>query len=90
MQHPDRIERDTRIDRCAAMAEQSRTQTWWRRRRVRVSIRALMAVILVDRCGSRVGRPPRPAEREAVAVVLKAGGDVYYEDEGSKALRVAL
>ena len=58
-----------------------RTRINTRRRWVRVSVRALMALVLIIACalGWIVNRAH--VQRDAVAVVRKSGGSVWYEFE---------
>ncbi len=62
------------------------THRWWRRPRVRLSLRALMIIVLVLGCGfGWVVRRAR-IQRDAVAAVVNGGGRVWYdwEDPGSR------
>jgi internalin A len=54
---------------------------WWRRPRVRLSVRALMIIVLVLGCG--FGWVVRRAhiQRDAVAAIVKGGGRVWYDWE---------
>ncbi len=56
-------------------------QRWWRRPRARLSLRALMIIVLVLGCG--LGWIVRSAQvqREAVAAVVQGGGRVWYDWE---------
>jgi internalin A len=56
-------------------------QSWWRRPRVRLSVRALMIVVLI--LGSGMGWIVRRAhiQRDAVAAIVQGGGRVWYDWE---------
>ena len=63
------------------MQEPLVTQRWWRRPRVRLSLRALMVIVLVLGCG--LGWIVRSAkvQRDAVAAIVRGGGRVWYDWE---------
>ena len=65
----------------AAIEEPLVTQRWWRLPRLRVSLRALMIIVLVLGCG--LGWVVRRAhvQRDAVAAIERCGGRVWYDWE---------
>ncbi len=63
------------------MAETLVIKRWWRRPRVRLSLRALMIIVLILGCG--FGWVVRRAhiQRDAVAAIVSGGGRVWYDWE---------
>ena len=63
------------------MQEPLVTQSWWRRPRLRLSLRPLMVIVLLS--GGLLGWAVRRAEvqRQAVAAIMRGGGRVWYDWE---------
>ncbi len=65
------------------MQEPIEIKPWWRRPRVRLSVRALMTAVLI--LGAGLGWAVRGAslQRNAVAAIMQGGGKVWYDWEWS-------
>jgi hypothetical protein len=61
--------------------DQHRTRSWWRRPRVRLSVRAMMILVLV--LGGGLGWVVRRAhvQRDAIALIEEAGGTFIFDDQ---------
>jgi Leucine Rich repeat len=69
-------------DEGVRMAEHSPGRARWPRDRVRLSVRALMALVLLIAAGLGWVAYRARLQRDAVAVIVKAGGKVFYDGQG--------
>jgi hypothetical protein len=67
------------------MTDQPQPRPWWRLPRIRLSVRALMLLILVFGCWLGWYMHRVQVQRDAVAAVMSAGGSVAYDWEWGRA-----
>jgi hypothetical protein len=68
-------------DEVVRISEQSPGRAWWHCDRIRLSVRALMALVLLIAAGLGWVAYRAQLQRQAVAVIVEAGGKVLYEGQ---------
>jgi hypothetical protein len=63
------------------MQEPELSQSWWRRPRVRLSLRALITIVLLLGCGFGWVVRRAHVQRDAFAAIVRGGEDVWYDWE---------